>query len=104
MALVIALALSTGFKEDIQGKISAPLPPLNLIRLDGTYILNHDELLKRIDGVPHVTGRAPAIFQYSLISQFGTGPGRRLERVSPAREGQVSDFLPVFCRAPLGCL
>ena len=36
MALVIALAFSTGFKEDVQGKILGATSAINLLRIDRT--------------------------------------------------------------------
>jgi lipoprotein-releasing system permease protein len=92
MALVIALALSTGFKEDIQNKIIGATSAINLLRMDGTYILDYQELLKRIDSIPHVTGRAPAIFNQVYISSPARGQGAILKGVNPNWEGQVSDF------------
>jgi lipoprotein-releasing system permease protein len=92
MALVIALALSTGFKEDIQSKIIGTTSAINLLRIDGTYILDYDELLKQIDNVPHVSGSAPAIFNQVYISSSARGQGAALKGVHPDRESQVSDF------------
>src|SRR4030095_9783834 len=62
MALVIALALSTGFREDIQVKIIGETSHINLLRLDGTPISNYEELAAKLRSSPRVTGIAPAIF------------------------------------------
>jgi lipoprotein-releasing system permease protein len=92
MALVIALALSTGFKEDIQNKIIGATSAVNLLRIDGTEILDPGELLHRIGEVPHVLGEAPAIFSQVFISSSVRSQGASLKGVDPKREGQVSDF------------
>jgi lipoprotein-releasing system permease protein len=92
MALVIALALSTGFKEDIQNKILGATSAVNLLRMDGTCILDYQELLKRLGAVPNVTGRAPAIFNPVYVSSSARGQGAVLKGIDPNREGQVSDF------------
>jgi lipoprotein-releasing system permease protein len=92
MALVIALALSTGFKEDIQTKIVGATSAVNLLRIDGTYILDTPELLRRIGKVPHVTGSAPAIFNQVFVSSSVRSQGASIKGVDPGREGQVSDF------------
>src|SRR5271157_14176 len=68
MALVIALALSTGFKEDIQGKIIGATSAINLLRIDGACILDYHELQRKVGAVQHVTGSAPAIFNQVFIS------------------------------------
>lgn len=92
MALVIALALSTGFKEDIQNKIVGATSAVNLLRMDGTYIQDTPELLHRIGTAPHVTGNAPAIFNQVFISSSARSQGASIKGVDPNREGQVSDF------------
>jgi len=92
MALVIALALSTGFKEDIQGKIIGATSAINLLRIDGTHILDSQELLRRIGDVPHVTGSAPAIFNQVFISSSSRSQGAALKGVNPDWESRVSDF------------
>ena len=92
MALVIALALSTGFKEDIQGKIIGATSAINLLRIDGTFILDYQELQRKVGAVRHVTGSAPAIFNQVFISSSARNQGANLKGVDPAREGQVSDF------------
>jgi lipoprotein-releasing system permease protein len=92
MALVIALALSTGFKEDIQNKIVGATSAVNLLRIDGTYIQDPPEVLRRIGNVPHVTGSAPAIFNQVYISGSSRSQGASVKGVDPGQEGQVSDF------------
>src|SRR3974377_769880 len=62
MALVIALALSTGFKEDIQVKILGATSQINLLRLDSQPLADYQELEQRLDRLPHIVGSAPATF------------------------------------------
>ncbi len=92
MALVIALALSTGFKEDIQSKIVGATSHINLLRLDSTPLVNYEELLARLNRVPHVTGSAPAIFNQVFIASQSRNQGAVLKGVDPVRERAISDF------------
>ena len=92
MALVIALALSTGFKEDIQKKILGATPAVNLFRIDGTPVADPDALLGRIGRVDGVTASAPAILKQVLVSSAYSNQGAALKGVDPAREAAVSDF------------
>ena len=92
MALVIALALSTGFKEDVQSKIIGATSAINLLRIDGTPLLNYSELLDRIGRVPEVTGSAPAILNQVFIVSAFRNQGATLKGVSPPQERQVSNF------------
>jgi lipoprotein-releasing system permease protein len=92
MALVIALALSTGFREDVQSKIIGATSAINLIRIDGTPLSDYEGLLRRIGDVPHVTGSAPAILNQVFIASSIRNQGAALKGINPARERQVSDF------------
>jgi lipoprotein-releasing system permease protein len=92
MALVIALALSTGFREDIQAKIVGATSYINLLRLDGTPLVDFEELASRLGRVPHVTGVAPAIFNSAYIISPTRSQGGELKGVDPARERSISDF------------
>jgi lipoprotein-releasing system permease protein len=104
MALVIALALSTGFKEDIQSKILGATSAVNLLRIDSTPISNPQELLNGIGATPHVTGSAPAIFNQVFIASSTRNQGASLKGVDPAREGQVSDFFSRIIAGNRGAL
>ncbi len=92
MALVIALALSTGFKEVIQTKILVATSQINLLRLDGTPLRDYQELQRRTVGVPHVTGTAPAILNQVFIASSSRNQGAVLKGIDPRQEDQVSDF------------
>jgi lipoprotein-releasing system permease protein len=92
MALVIALALSTGFKEDIQGKILGATSAINLLRIDSAPVLDYEQLLTKIGLIPHVTGCAPAVFSQVFIASSSGNAGAALKGINPAQEKNVSDF------------
>ena len=92
MALVIALALSTGFREDIQGKIVGATSHVNLLRLDGIVLRGYEPLAEKLRGVPHVVGVAPAIFNQVFITGSSRNQGAVLKGIDPVREAEVSDF------------
>jgi lipoprotein-releasing system permease protein len=92
MALVIALALSTGFKEDIQEKIVGATSHVNLLRVDNAALEKYEDLLARLERQPHVTGAAPAIFNQVFIVSPYRSQGGVLKGVDPKREATISDF------------
>jgi lipoprotein-releasing system permease protein len=92
MALVIALALSTGFREDIQTKIVGATSYINLLHVDGTPLQNYQDLLVNLARVRHVTGVAPAIFNQVFIESAVRDQGAVLKGIDPAREPEISDF------------
>ena len=103
LALVIALAFSTGFKEDVQDKILGTTAAVNLLRADGTPISNYEKLLPRLGDLPHVTGIAPAIIKQVFISSPNSSEGALavLKGVDPDMETGVSDFFAhVFAGDP----
>jgi lipoprotein-releasing system permease protein len=92
MALVIALSLSTGFREVIQTKIVGATSYINLLHLDNTPLQNYQDLLARLRRVPHVTGAAPAIFKMVFISSATRDQSAVFKGVDPASEREISDF------------
>jgi lipoprotein-releasing system permease protein len=92
MALVVALALSTGFREDIQTKIIGATSHVNLLRVDSTPVRDCDDLLVRLSSLPHIAGSAPAIFNQVFVASAQRNQGAVLKGVDPARERQISDF------------
>ena len=92
MALVIALALSTGFREDVQAKILGATPAVNLFQMDQAPILNPDALLDKISGNPGVSASAPAILKQVILSSPRANQGVALKGVYPEREAAVSNF------------
>ncbi len=92
MALVIALALSTGFKEVIQAKIVGATSQINLLRIDSTPVLDYATLIARLRHIPHVTGCAPAIFNQVFIVSATRSQGAVLKGIDPILEKEVSDF------------
>ena len=92
MALVIALALSTGFREVIQTKIVGATSYINLLHLDGTHLLSYQDLLSRLRRIPHVTGAAPAIFKQVFIAGATRNQGAIFKGVDPTSEREISDF------------
>ncbi len=92
MALVIALALSTGFREDIQQKIVGATAHINLIRVDNTPLRDYEPLLERLRHILHVTGVSPAIFGQVFVVSSSRNQGAVLKGIEPAREREVADF------------
>jgi lipoprotein-releasing system permease protein len=91
MALVIALALTTGFQEDIKSKILGATPAIHILRIDQAP-LDYEELLRKIGNVPHITGSAPAILKPVFIASAVSNQGATMKGIDPNLEIQVSDF------------
>jgi lipoprotein-releasing system permease protein len=92
MALVIALALSTGFKEDIQTKIVGATSHINLLHLDNSLLLDYEALLQKTQHLPHITGSSPAIFNQVFMISPTRNQGAVLKGIDPEKERETSDF------------
>jgi len=92
MALVIALAFSTGFRKDIQEKILGATPAVNLFQAGQTPIGDPDALLEKVSGNPGVTAGAPAILKQVILVSARANQGAALKGVYPEREAAVSNF------------
>ena len=67
-ALVIALALLTGFQQDIQSKIIGANAHIVLWGAGEAPIENFSEVVTQVEAVPGVTGAAPVILQQAAIN------------------------------------
>jgi lipoprotein-releasing system permease protein len=68
MALVIALALITGFQEDVQGKILGATSHIMVSDLSGEGIAGYQDLIAQVRGVRGVQVVSPVIYDMVLIS------------------------------------
>jgi lipoprotein-releasing system permease protein len=104
MALVIALALSTGFREDIQAKIVGATAHVNLLHLDNTPIEDYERVLERADEAPGVIGSAPAIFNQVFLAGARRNQGAVLKGIDPESEPEISDFFSHIVSGDPGAL
>src|SRR4029077_6765429 len=61
MALVIALAITTGFSHTLQKNMLVPYPHVNVMDKNSNGIDNWRELRQKFLAIPHVTGAAPVL-------------------------------------------
>jgi lipoprotein-releasing system permease protein len=70
-ALVIAQALITGFRADVQDKVLRGTAHLNLLKRDGGVIENYRELVERVRSAPGVSEASATIYAEVLLSAQG---------------------------------
>lgn len=80
-ALVVVMALMTGFREDMQSRILAGTAHLNLVRADGLPIRDYAALAERMRAVPHVTTAAPTLYETVLVEGLEGSAGATLKGV-----------------------
>jgi len=67
-ALIVAQAIITGFRADVQDKILQGTAHLNLLREDNSGIENYRELVERVRSVPGVKSASATIYAQVLLS------------------------------------
>ncbi len=92
-ALVVALAINNGFREDLEQRLLGATAHINLLRSKNDGIPHYEELADRLARLPHVVANAPALYEKVLISSKQRADGIILKGVDPRREVQVGDLL-----------
>ncbi len=92
-ALVIALAISTGFTEELEQHLLGVMANINLLRTENDGIRNYDELAARLGRLPHVVASAPSLYGELLISHGSRAQGIYLKGIEPAKEVKVGTML-----------
>ena len=92
-ALVIALAINNGFREELEKKLLGATANINLIRSENDGIRDYEALAARLAKQPHVVADAPALYEEVLVSSHQRAQGIILKGVDPEREIKVGDLL-----------
>lgn len=92
-ALVVALAVNNGFRQDLEQRLLGATANINLIRPKNDGIPHYDALTDRLARLPHVIAAAPALYEQVLIAHQSRSSGIVLKGVDPEREVKVGDLL-----------
>jgi lipoprotein-releasing system permease protein len=95
MALIIALAINNGFRQQLQSHLLGATAHVNLMEVErGRGIEDWPAFLDNFRGVPHVTAVAPALYgQVMMSAPGGQAKGAVLKGIDPAAEVKVGDLL-----------
>ncbi|RRA50173.1 FtsX-like permease family protein [Acidipila sp. EB88] len=92
-SLIIALAITTGMRRDLQDRLLSSTAHVSLMRVQNDGIRDWRPLTARLRTLPHVTADAPALYEPVLVSRGAHSGGALLKGILPAEEQQVSDML-----------
>ncbi len=93
MALIIAIALITGFHNDVQDKILGSTAHLMVSDMTGEGIENYPDLIKEIEALPGVDMASPVIYDKVLIRGPYKSDGALLRGIDFDLERQSSPWL-----------
>src|SRR5579875_2408508 len=100
-ALIVALAINNGFRQDLEQRLLGATANINLIRKENDGIQNYNQLAERL---PHVLAAAPALYEEVLISHQSRSAGIVLKGVDAQKEVHVGDLLRHLKKGTLSSL
>jgi lipoprotein-releasing system permease protein len=92
-SLVVAMAITNGFRQDLQQRLLGSTSHISLQRVAADGIQNWPALMERLSKQPHVVAAAPAIFEQVLIARGPRARGAVLKGMIPRYERRVGDLL-----------
>src|ERR1700756_1998692 len=92
-SLVVAMAITNGFRQDLQQRLLGSTSHISLQRIADDGIKNWPALMERLSKQPHVVAAAPAIFEQVLIARGPRARGAVLKGMIPRYERKVGDLL-----------
>jgi lipoprotein-releasing system permease protein len=103
-ALIVAFALSNGFRDEMKDKILQGTAHLSVVRADGRPIENHAELAGRLREVDGVVSASATTYD-GAIARGSKGSGyavlRGIENDQPSRWLNEGSFAPLFAPAEI---
>src|SRR5262245_28843014 len=92
-ALIIALAITAGFRDELQEKLLGAQAHVNILQKDRrTGIPDYLRLTKEVEQVPGVVLAAPAVYQNVLMSSEAQSHAVVLKGVIPEMESRFSSL------------
>jgi lipoprotein-releasing system permease protein len=92
-SLVVAMAITNGFRQDLQQRLLGSTSHISLQRIADDGIQNWPALMEHLSQQPHVVAAAPAIFEQVLIARGPRARGAVLKGMIPRYERKVGDLL-----------
>jgi lipoprotein-releasing system permease protein len=92
-SLVVAMAITNGFRQDLQERLLGSTSHISLQRIADDGIQNWPSIMDRLSKQPHVVAAAPAIFEQVLISRGPRARGAVLKGMIPRYERKVGGLL-----------
>src|SRR5688572_11754689 len=89
-ALIIALAINAGFRDDLQNKLLGAQAHLSLLSKSGEGIANYTRVAKEVEEIPGVLFAAPNVLQTVLISSGARSQGVFIKGIIPEMESKIS--------------
>ena len=97
MALVIAMAVTTGFRNQLQRSLLGAMAHINVVpKVPGEGIEDWRSLMARLRAAPHVTAAAPALYSPVLMVGAVNSKAGILKGIDVDSELAISDDVAPF--------
>ena len=103
-ALILALAVTNGFRDALQNELVGATSQLNLLKRTPTAISDYPALLARLRHLPHVTALAPEVYDVGLLIRGSHSHEVVLKGIVPRQELQIGHLLEHLYAGSLGPL
>jgi lipoprotein-releasing system permease protein len=92
-SLIIALAITNGFRQDLEQRLVGASAHVSLLRVANDGIRDWPALVARLQKQPQVVAAAPALYEQVLVSRGARARGVVLKGVLPDSERRVGTLL-----------
>ncbi len=92
MALIIVLAVMSGFEGDLRDKIIGTNSHVVILKHGRGALDNYNEIIEKVKTVEHVVAAAPFIYTQVMISSEKNVTGVVLRGIDPVGEAQVTNL------------
>jgi lipoprotein-releasing system permease protein len=92
MALIVALALMTGFQEDIQSKILGASAHLMVYSSESRGISDYRNIMRVVSSDPAVQSVSPVVYGKVMVYSSGGANGIIVKGIDPGLEGKVTEL------------
>jgi lipoprotein-releasing system permease protein len=92
-ALIIALAITSGMRRDLQERLVGATSHIDLMKTGGDGIRNWRPLVSRLAQQPHIVAAAPGLYGQVLISRGARSGGALIKGILPSDELKVGNLL-----------
>ncbi|MBF0152702.1 MAG: lipoprotein-releasing ABC transporter permease subunit [Magnetococcales bacterium] len=102
-ALIVVLAVMTGFKEELQRQILGVTSHV-VIQYPGGRLPNHESLLAKVARTPNVVAASPYILQNAMLLSGNIAAGVVIRGIDPEREKEISSLARNLKRGSMDAL
>ncbi len=92
MALIVVLAVMSGFEKTLKEKILGTQAHLVLLKASQEGMDHYEEVVKKVEEVKGVVSAAPFIFSQVMLSSESNVSGVVLKGIDPDRVGKVTEL------------